>query len=291
MQALWNAASGIASQQRIIDVISNNVANVNTVGYKAQDVSFQDLLYRQFDQKNLGAIDGQDPATLKPRSGPLDLALGSGVRLTNLESDFTVGSYQNTGQPLDLAIDGKSFFGILTSGTAKGGMPSAYTRNGHFQVSADASGKSYLVTDQGFKVADSNGQPIDVTGYDPQSIQIASDGTLTAVHGGKRETVAQVGLFYVDHPESSLKPAGDNLFAYVPSPGSTSAPIISQLYAVTPQDKLNVGQVRSGFLEQSNVDLTTQMTDLMQAQRALDLNAKAVQTADQMMGIANNLRS
>lgn len=288
MQALWNAASGIASQQRKIDVIANNVANSNTVGYKSQDVSFQDLLYRQLDQKNLEPMDGQNPAALK-RTGPVGLPLGSGTRLTNLESDFTTGAYQSTDQPLDLAIEGNSYFGVLPSGNAKGPTPEAFTRNGHFHVGLDANGDSYLMTDQGYKVADVNGQPISLTGYDQQSIQIASDGTLSAVQDGKRQNVAQVGLFYVDHPDSSLRPASDNLFTYIPS-STTPAPI-TQLYAVTPQDHQNVGQVRSGYLEQSNVDLTTQMTDMMQAQQALNLDSKAVQTADQMMGIANNLRS
>jgi flagellar basal-body rod protein FlgG len=288
VQALWNAASGLSSQLRKIDSIANNVANVNTVGYKAQDVSFQDLLYRQFDQKNLPPVAEQDPKAAK-RLSPLGLAIGSGVGLTQLERDFSSGSLQPTGQVLDLAIQGKSFFGVLTKGNGNGSVPDAYTRNGHFRVAQDVNGDSYLVTDQGYKVADANGQPIVLTGYDPQSIQIAEDGTLTAVQDGKRTQVAQIGLFYFDHPETSLKPAGDNLFAYVP--GSSAANPLTQLYTVTEQDKQNVGQVRQGFLEQSNVDLTKEMTDLIQAQRALELNSKAVTTADQMMGIADTLRS
>ncbi|UOF91525.1 flagellar hook-basal body protein [Fodinisporobacter ferrooxydans] len=285
MQALWTAASGLLSQQRRINAISNNLANVDTVGYKSQSVSFQDLLYRQFDQKQMPTMAQTNPATLT-RLSPLGLQLGSGVANTGPENDFSNGAMKVTSQPLDFAIQGNSFFAVqVPDGTGKTTL--AYTRNGHFQIAEAPDGKQYLATDQGYKVTDANGQPIDLTGINPASIRVYPDGTLESGQKGQLTNLGQVGLFYFGDPETALRPAGNNVFAAV---AGTPAPM-SQLLAVTPQDTQNLGTIHQGFLEQSNVDTIQQMTDLIQTQHAFELDAKAITTADQMMAIANNLRN
>lgn len=253
--------------QNKMDVIGNNVANVNTTGFKANDVQFADLLTQTLAQR--------DQQTQPPYPAAKDLPLGHGVRPVFQSTSFAQGTLQESGQEYDLALDGNGFFAVRG-----GNAPILYTRNGKFHLDRDG----YLVNDQGLYLLDTNNTPIQIPNPSAARSLIQADGTI--VHQGR---VAQIGVFVptdgtgnvMDNPEGILQKVGNGLFT-----GINGQPLVEKNRVAGADVK-----VRQGFLEQSNVDLSHEMTELIQAQRAFQLNARAVQTEDQMMGMANNMRA
>jgi flagellar basal-body rod protein FlgG len=277
MRALWASASGLSSMQTKIDVIANNVANVNTTGYKSSDVQFADLLTQTLKRDS----EQRDPNL------PLayDLPLGHGVRPIDQEASFAQGALKETGLEYDLALDGIGFFAVED---AAGNV--YYTRNGKFQLDRDG----YLVNDQGFRVLDTNGQVIHVDKPSIGRAAIEADGTIR--HPGLTKP-HQIGIFVpvrntgtqeeLMAPEGIFQPMGEGLF--VPTVGGNVAVVAANRNGSGIHG--NEGAIRQGFLEQSNVDLVQEMTDLIKAQRVYQLNARAVETEDQMMGMANSMRA
>lgn len=275
MRALWSSASGLSSMQTKIDVIANNVANLDTVGYKAQEAQFAELL-----TATLSRAGWQAEA---PLPQPKDLPLGHGVRVASLATDFAAGPLRDTGQPFDLALEGAGFFAVRN---AQGEV--FYTRNGHFHK--DGAGR--LVDDQGFMVLGRDGQPLTL----PQTaaagtVSIREDGTLLVQQGAGQRTVGQVGVFLptvpgttnaLIDPQGVLQPMGNGYYA-----ARNGQPLLEKNNWTGPGP---MGTVRQGFLEGSNVDLNTALSDLIQAQRAYQLNAQAVRTEDQMMSMANSMQ-
>jgi flagellar basal-body rod protein FlgG len=257
LRALYSAAAGMDSEQLNLDVIANNLANVNTTGFKRSQVEFQELLYQT--TRAPGADQGSGNQL------PTGIQVGEGSRPVATARIFTNGDLSQTGEPLDVAIQGDGFFEVQQpDGTT------AYTRDGAFKTSSDGS----IVTSDGLPV---------LGGFQPvppgtTNITIGSDGNVTYT-GANGSTTFQVQLARFNNPQG-LQSLGSNLFQ------ETTASGTSELG--TPGQN-GFGTLNQGYLELSNVSVVTEMVNLIEAQRAYEVNSKAVQAADQMMQEANNL--
>ena len=261
-RALRTAASGMYAQELNIEVISNNIANINTTAFKKNKAEFQDLMYQQV---NVSPVNSQQDTTGVSTN---TLQIGNGVQPTSTEKIFTQGDVVQTSNQLDLAIQGDGFFQVKKpDGTY------AYTRDGSFQV-------------------DSQGRVVTSTGYvlDPPislddntlTVSIAKDGTVTAQKvGGTSQVIGNIELARFMNP-GGLTALGDNLYGQTESSGT---PIIG-----TPGQN-GFGSVNQGYLESSNVDIVQEMINMITAQRAYEINSKTVQTVEQMMQMANNLKN
>ncbi|MHB1628325.1 MAG: flagellar hook-basal body protein [Bacilli bacterium] len=274
MSLLSVAGSGLRSQTQSLDAISNNIANMNTTGYETAGVSFADSLTQVY---------GQAPATqgLPNRQSPIGLWLGTGGYAMPGVRSFAAGNYVTTRNPLDMAIQGDGFFTLALPGGATG-----YTRAGAFVASNDPqTGQMYLTTPNGARVLSVNGKPIDLTGVDLATVHVSPNGVLTAdTTAGQPRRIGQLALAYVAHPGSALASLGANVYQLKPgfvaaSNAAGAPPVLSA-----------IGQVHGGMLEMSNVNLTNQMTNMIQAQQQYQIAAKAVSIADQMMGLATTIK-
>ncbi|MBS1723731.1 MAG: flagellar basal-body rod protein FlgG [Armatimonadetes bacterium] len=260
MRALSTAGTGMVAQQMNLDVIANNLANVNTNAFKVQRAEFQDLMYQTY--RASGAANGGE-ATL-----PSAAQIGLGSRFASSTTSFTYGTIQATGNPYDVAISGDGFFQVeLPDGTT------AYTRDGAFKT--DANG--LLVTSDGYAVTPQITVPTGAT-----AITIAPNGTVTAVLAGTNDP-AQVGtinLAIFPNP-AGLTRIGQNLFR---SGGGSGDPVTA-----VPGEQ-GAGTLQQRFIEGSNVQVVEEMVRMISAQRAYEINSKAIQTADEMLGILNSLK-
>ncbi len=260
IRALYSAASGMTAQELNIDNIANNLANANTVGYKARRAQFQDLMYQTMVQPGT-----QSGATTVVPSG---LQLGLGTRTSSNEIIFSQGAFTSTTNPLDMVIQGSGFFQIKTpSGET------AYTRAGNFQM--DASGN----------IVDSNGNPLIPQITIPsaaQAINIAADGTVSYTLPGQTaaQVAGQITLALFPNPaglnsmgQSDYMPTDASGAAVVGPPGSTDG----------------AGTILQGYVEQSNVSVVDEFINLIASQRAYEANSKVVKAADDMYSQVNNL--
>lgn len=257
-QALWVAKTGLDAQQTRMSVVSNNLANVNTTGFKQDRAVFEDLLYQNIRQA--GGQSSQDTQL------PSGMNLGTGVRVVATEKLFTQGSLLNTDNALDVAIRGRGFFQVLSP---DGNL--AYTRDGTFQRNAQGE----LVTASGYLV-----QPSITIPDGAQSITIGTDGTVSIQLAGQ-PAPSQVGtLETVDFINpTGLQPIGENLYIETASSGAAQAG--------TPG--LNgFGSIAQGVLEGSNVNVVAELVSMIETQRAYEMNSKAISTNDQMMQYLNN---
>jgi flagellar basal-body rod protein FlgG len=256
--SLWVAKTGLDAQQTRMDVISNNLANANTTGYKSARASFQDLVYQ-----NLRQPGGQ---TTEQTQSPTGLMLGTGVRVVGSQKLFTQGNIEQTGNALDVAIQGRGFLQVtMPDGTI------AYTRDG--SLHQDENGQ--IVTANGYSID----PPISIPA-NAQSITIGSDGTVSVSLAGQAATqqIGTVQLADFINP-AGLQPNGDNLYLETASSGS---PQIGQ-------PGLNgLGTLESGALESSNVNVVEQMVNMIQTQRTYEMNSKAVSAADSMLQYLTN---
>ncbi len=258
MRALWTGASGMNSMQLNLDVISNNLANSKTTAYKRSRADFEDLIYQTL--KMPGTENGDGTQT------PTGMQVGLGSRPAAIQKIFTQGDYENTGNNLDWAIEGRGFFKILANGEE------VYTRAGAFKLDRDG----YVVTAEGYRL-----QPEFSVPQGTVNITIDAYGLITASDQGGNP-LAQAQLTITDFPNpAGLISMGRNLYRQSEASGD---PIEGN------PGTDSFGTIAQGFLEQSNVDVVLEMVDMIVTQRAYELNSKAVQTADEMMGIANNLK-
>jgi flagellar basal-body rod protein FlgG len=277
MRALWTSLHGLSAQQARLDTISNNIANLNTIGYKQQSVNFKDMLYAEINQM-------QEVSSLPGRQTAPGIRLGHGVLAVSMNQLFTQGSLVQTDQVLDVAIEGANGFfevGVYDNGTLTG---YAYTRDGSFQVGYDQNGEPFLTDSGGRPVLDTSRQPISLAGFDVTTLKIERNGQMTALRDGVREAVGQLELVQIDHPEANLEPFGSNLYALKDNANPNA-------WTRGAYNLPNGATLKQGFLEQSNVDLVSQMTEMIMTERAYSMNTRALQTIDQMMGMANNLRN
>jgi flagellar basal-body rod protein FlgG len=255
-RALWVAKTGLDAQQTRMAVISNNIANVNTTGFKADRPIFQDLMYQNIRQSG-----GQ---TSQNTQLPTGLQLGTGVRPVATEKIHTQGNILQTGNSLDLAINGRGFFQIL--------MPNGdtnYTRDGTFQL--DSTGQ--IVTAGGIPLTPNITVP-----QDALSITIGKDGTVSVTQPGSSAAnqIGQIQTADFINP-AGLEPIGDNLFRETVASGT---PIIG-----SPSEN-EFGALTQGSLETSNVNIVEEMVNMIETQRAYEVNSKAISTTDQMLSFA-----
>lgn len=258
IRALWTAATGMQSQQTNMDVIANNLANVNSSGFKKSRADFQDILYQTTRAAGAG-IDGGEV--------PTGIQIGLGSRVAAVQKVFTSGDFVQTESELDVAIEGPGFFQVvLPDGT------DAYTRSG--ALKKDSTGR--LVTSDGFPLI-----PEIVIPEGSTSIAIGSGGTVDVLLDGE-STPTEVGvieLIRFGNP-SGLKSLGRNLYSETPT---TGAPI-----AGTPGEA-GFGSLSQGFLEGSNVNIMEEMVNMIAGQRAYEVNSKTIKTADEMLSITSQL--
>lgn len=262
MRSLWSAASGMKAQQTNMDVVSHNLANVNTFGNKKVRAEFQDLLYQTLRQA--GAESGADSRY------PTGLQVGLGVKVAATQRMFTQGNLQSTENPLDVAIEGEGFFQIeLPDGTI------AYTRDGSFKLDE----QRRLVTSDGYPLA--NLPPID-EGAPLDSIVIASDGNVSATPAGQTNSqpVGQITLARFVNP-AGLNARGKNLFTVTDASG--------EAMENNPGED-GAGTLMQSVIEMSNVQVVEEMVNMIVAQRAYESDAKAITTSDSMLEIANGLK-
>ncbi|NLY42866.1 MAG: flagellar basal-body rod protein FlgG [Clostridiaceae bacterium] len=265
MRALWTAASGMKAQQLNVDVISNNLSNVNTTGYKKQRLEFKDLLYETLSRADVYEDQGR----------PVNMQVGHGVAPVSTVTTYTMGSLEKTDNPLDLAIDGEGFFAVRN---AKGEI--VYTRDGSFKISI-GDGETRLVTSEGYAVLDDAGNDIILTGININQLTIGPSGELQYIDADNQVVPLGQTLQIVQfNNRDGLLKVGSNFV--IPTPAS-GEPIPE-----TEVEKRSV--VMQGYLESSNVQVVEEIVKLIIAQRAYEINSKSIQTADEMLGMANNLR-
>lgn len=263
--ALQSAATGLAALNTDLDVIANNLANVNTEGYKASRTDFQTLMYQE------KALPGVENANGDSR--PTGLYIGLGVKVSGTQVDFTQGSPLTTDRTLDLMIDGNGFFQVQVEDD-RGVNGTAYTRAGNFAVNKD--GELVLANDQGRRLIPSINIPDDAI-----SISINSDGRVFTLQPGESEPTeqGQIEIAAFLNP-GGLKQIGENL--YVESGGS-GPPITGEPATA------NLGRILSGFLEASNVDPTKELIKLIRTQRAFEMNSNVIRAADEALRTISNL--
>jgi flagellar basal-body rod protein FlgG len=260
IRALYTSSSGMQAQQLNLDAIANNLSNVNTAGFKRSRVDFQDLLYRTF--RAPGTVSAQGTTI------PTGIQVGHGARPVATQMIFSQGDFQQTENPLDLVIEGPGFFQIQRpDGTT------AYTRSGAFKK--DSTGR--IVTSDGFFFQPSITIPTDAT-----SVTVGADGTVSVTQPGQT-TAQQVGAIQLARfvNPAGLVSIGRSLF--VPSQASGDA-------IVANPGTDGMGTLAQGYLEMSNVKVVEEMVAMITSQRAYEANSKAIQTADEMLAITNNLR-
>lgn len=261
MRALQIAATGMSAQQMRVETISNNLANMSTTGYNARRAEFADLHYQQMLRP--GSVNASDGTVL-----PTGVQLGLGVRPAAVSVHLEQGSLQGTGADLDIAIEGNGFFEItLPSGQT------AYTRDGALK----RTGEGLIVTSDGYPVAPEITIPADA-----RSISINGDGEVYAYFADTEEAelLGQFSLTAFTNPKG-LEALGSNLF----SETEASGPPISSTPGLD-----GLGTLRQGYLEASSVDAVREITELIEAQRGYEMNAKVISAADQMLGATTQIR-
>ena len=260
MQSLYTASTGMLAMQTQIDTTANNIANVNTIGFKKSRAEFADLMYQVMQYAGTSTSD-----TTKSATG---IEIGLGVRPTAINKVFSEGSLKQTENELDLAITGRGFFKLeLPDGTE------VYSRNGAFKIDADG----VMVNSDGYKLIPEIVIPPDAT-----SLSIGSDGTVTVIQPGQTQAtqIGQITTTNYINP-AGLHSLGDNLYIETDSSG--------QPIEGTPGLD-GLGILRQGFVELSNVELVVELTDLITGQRAYDSNSKVITTSDEMLQTTNNLK-
>lgn len=266
MRLLGTAAGGIRAQQAALDVDGDNMANVNTTGFKANHTNFAETLATEMRSANVTMNGGQPVGK--------SLSMGAGVLYNGIGTDFKQGAVKTTDRPLDVAINGSGFFEVTTANGEK-----AYTRDGNFQVDADgnlcdSNGNLVTLVDEGGNEMPKGNLLL------TEGLEIDSNGTVTAMVDGERMSFGQVALALFPNQEGLLK-LGSNLYGISPTSGEPQL--------VSPGTE-GTASLQTKALEASNVDLAANMTDMIQVQRAYQMNSRMVSYGDEMWSIANSLR-
>jgi len=258
LRAFSTAATGMAAQQMMVDVISNNLANINTTGFKRSQINFQDLLSTKVVEQGTEVSSGIN--------SPGGLEIGSGVRVASTIKVYTPGELQNTGRNLDITITGQGFLQVtLPNGELR------YTRDGALQTNANGE----LVTTTGYAIEPAISIPIDAV-----SVDIAKDGGVNVTDSsGTMSVVGNIQLARFPNP-SGLSSEGDNLLAQTEASGTATTGVPGES---------GFGTIQSGFLEKSNVQMVTELVNLITAQRAYEINSRAIKAGDDMLRTANGL--
>ncbi len=259
LRGLWTAASGMAAQQLNVDVIANNLANANTAGFKKSRSDFQDLMYQTLRMPGASTAAGTQL--------PTGIQVGMGAKPMGVNKIFSQGDYNQTGNELDLSIEGNGFFKVLSN------EEEVYTRSGNFKIDSEG----YVCTAVGDRL-----QPEITIPAGTVSTSIDAAGRLVAYGHDMTSPLAQYDLRVYTFPNpAGLYSMGRNLYRPTEASGEATEG--------TP-DSDGVGSIAQGYLEMSNVNVVDEMVAMITAQRAYEVNSKAIQTADQMLQMANNVK-
>jgi flagellar basal-body rod protein FlgG len=260
IRSLWTAASGMQAQTLNIDVVANNLSNVNTAGFKRSRAEFQDLLYETMRPPGVTTAGGSQV--------PTGIQVGHGTRPVATQRLFTQGDFQHTQNDLDIAIEGSGFFQILQP---NGEI--AYTRAGNFKID----GEGRMVTPDGYLIEPGINFPIDTI-----AVAIGTDGTVSVLQAGQEIPVdiGNIELARFINP-AGLDALGRNLYRRTDASGDA---------IVGEPGEEGYGTLAQGYLEMSNVSVVDEMVNMITAQRAYEINSKAIQAADDMLQVANNLK-
>jgi len=252
LKAFSTAATGMSAQQVMVDVTANNLANINTSGFKRSQVNFQDLLYLKMKTAGSEIASGVE--------SPSGTEIGSGVRVSSTVKVFTAGEVVNTGRNLDIAIAGDGFLEVtLPNGDAR------YTRDGALQINSEGQ----LVTNNGYTIEPAISVPTDAVSFD-----IGKDGSVNVMTaGGTQSSLGSIQLVRFPNP-SGLSSEGDNLLAETEASGTPTTGIAGEN---------GFGSIQSGFMEKSNVQMVTELVNLIAAQRAYEVNSRAIKAGDEML--------
>ncbi|NRD79378.1 flagellar hook-basal body protein [Bacillus sp. BRMEA1] len=277
--SLYISSGALQAFQQKLDTSANNIANVNTTGFKRRDQSFSEILASQINNQTRS---DQEVGRLTPNG----IREGYGVRAGLTQLDMEQGQAMETDKPFDLMINGNGFFQVSSS--ANGVTSTHYTRDGDFHLSPDPNqaGSYNLVNSNGSKLLDQNGTPIKLNGkYD---VQITTNGQIQVKsktgNGAVSILPQRIGIVDIKNPQI-LQNAGGNEYSIDSNVLPAGSNVASYVRTMAPGET----QIQSGFLEGSNVDLTQEMTDTMTSQRGFQMNARAVSYADEMQGIADNI--
>lgn len=272
-RTMIQAAVTMNQLQNKLDVIGNNLANSETTGFKSRQADFASLLFQQID--NLA-----DPANAENRLTPDGLRVGSGAKIGSIQSDLTPGAITETDRALDTALLGDNYL-FQIQVTENGATETRYTRDGAFYLNPINNDQAImLTTKEGHPVTGENGPIVIAAGFD--AIDIQSNGDIMVSRAGQTELVGKIAVVEATRPQS-LEATGKNTFRLPDGPGFNVEEIMQAIPADT-----NV--LKSSALEQSNVDISRQMTDMMLAQRSYQYNARTISMGDQMSGLINQLR-
>lgn len=269
MRALWTAASGMLAQQTNLDTISNNISNINTTGYKTERVEFQSLLYQTIQDTSTDSQGNQKPVGVQ---------VGLGTKSTAITSQFTQGNVYQTEGTFDFAIEGEGFFKVqMPDGTV------AYTRNGSLKMAIGTDGLT-LCTSQGYPILDTNDEPIvfDLS-YSADKLVTDDNGGFAYpdATGNPQPLGVQIGLVQFNNPAGLEKIAG-SLYKETDASGEPRKE--------GEDGELKLSLLHQGYLEMSNVQAVDEMVNMIIAQRAYEMNSKAITASDEMLQQANNLR-
>jgi flagellar basal-body rod protein FlgG len=258
LRAFSTAATGMTAQQTMVDVVANNLANINTTGFKRSQIDFQDLLYVKMIESGTEVASGIN--------SPGGLEIGNGVRVASTIKVFTAGEYQNTGRKLDIAIRGEGFLQVtLPTGDLR------YTRDGALQTNANGE----LVTTTGYSIEPAISVPTDAV-----SVSVGKDGGVNVTDSsGTQSVVGTIQLARFPNP-SGLSSEGDNLLSETEASGTPTTGTAGES---------GFGIIQSGFLEKSNVQMVTELVNLITAQRAYEINSRAIKAGDDMLRTANSI--
>jgi len=269
VRSLWSAASGMVAQQTNLDVIANNLANVNTNGYKAEVAEFKSLLYQNMQSKT---------TTANGANKPISAQVGLGTRNASITSIFTQGSLLASNSDTAFAIEGKGFFAVR----GEDGQ-TYYTRNGNFNFNTGETGL-VLSNSDGLPVLDTTGKAIELDErYVASKISVSADGQLCYPdeNNNPQPIGITIGVYQFSNP-AGLEKTGDTLYAVTQASGEAMNEATN--------DNLDKSKVVQGYLEGSGVQVVDEMVNMIVAQRAYEMNSKAITTSDEMMQIANNLK-
>ena len=270
MRSLWTAATGMKGQQTSVDTIANNIANVNTTGFKTQTTQFKSLLYQTIQNKTTTANGEAKPTTAQ---------VGLGTRIASTNSIYTQGALLANDSKSAVAISGAGFFGVKAADGE-----TLYTRNGNFNWNLDANGNPLLSDSMGEAVLDSNGNTISLPkNVGTSDVAIGTDGAIAykGTDGNYIQTGQKIGLWQFTNPTGLEKASNSNLRITAASGAAMNESTTNGLKTST---------VAQGYLEGSNVNIADEMVNLIVSQRAYEMNSKAITTSDTMLEEANNLK-
>jgi len=280
IRTMHTATNTLGQLQQQLDIIGNNVANVDTHGYKSQQASFREMLYQQHRNDKLDRA---------PRESALGIRYGVGAKLGQVKTNEATGSLQTTDRSLDFTLSNPRHYFVVRHESMKAGDPltrteDVYTRKGNFYLSPNGNNTSTIVDEEGRSILDESGNDI-IVRENVRSMELSPNGEFVVTYNDDTTDAFQFGIYEIDRPDFMRRLPGGNLA--LPENLAALGVLPDEILRQAAQGEVNLQQ---GVLERSNVRLEDEMTEMIATQRLYQMNARTVTLADQMLGIVNNIR-